>query len=1036
MKYLYKTGLFFLLVAFGSNIKVAAQEGKKYNWQLGFGVGYTNYYGDLSNYRINGGNELYKIYKFAGYNPYYQHQPSFSLLLQKKVTPTLGIMFQANYLQFGMSDRYRKNSGALDTASYNYARSLNFRTTMQDVGLAFTFSPNNGRIGSKTAFFYPSFYVGAGVSKFVVKGDLYDANNNPYNYRLPGVINDDTYETNLRDQLSETDTKFKDIVPYVDLGLALNFRISELLTIAFQSDIKYSASDYLDGVSATYKSFYPTAAAAYVAKPGYNVVDPVTMNRGDNNGINDFYINNRIVLNIALSRKQGPKKFNSPVIYSVSTPYYRPQKKSDSVKKQIVINKDSLMHSRQDSINNGFKDSLLLMKFKLLQSPSTSDSALKKQLESINTELKNIKNVLRDQQVKPRLQQLQYQSDSVKNLRNRFIIQRSANKENNLQIHIYDLQIDSLHNEYEKVRGQQNYPSIASDSLRMSYQSYVPVKEIPADVNDSQEKAVTTNRYDSVLRSSYLRKMDSVQHRLNELEKRSGNTDSVNAMAERRRSKFIADSTAAYKNTVDMEDQLQKERGDLAILRKQLKASNDSATYYKKMQETSRSDMTPDTLQMKTSWLQRYFGIGGKKKKTPVKTDTVYSADYNKQQQYYEEQANATNSKIAQNEKSANELAERKVNYEKQNNNQPDSATYVRNISMMQQGVKRNSDSIALLQRQLKKSADSSAYYQQQTLAASKKINDINNQKWYQDMFVSERKRQRQISDDNDTRTKSMSQQQYYDNDTRNMQKRIDDLEARNRELTNSYQSMDAERNQRRTNTTAVIPLNVYGGGNHNSNDRREIADLKAELQNLKNEVNYDTRGNYFMDTTLRQRNYVLDTILTGTNQRRLAASQSPVIVKQDTSQVNLLRNELSQLRNQVDSLRNHAVARPPAPVIAEKPSKPKFDVTSFPVVSVYFKTGSITLPGDQLNKIAPFAGAANKNKDATIILKGFTDPVGNAAKNKVIANKRSDYIKRYLVTKYKIADSRIIMEEPAQSEGTATKKANPLDRRVDLQFQ
>jgi hypothetical protein len=48
-------------------------------------------------------------------------------------------MLQGNALQFGMSDRYRNNNGSLDTMALNYARSLNFRTSLQDIGLAFTF---------------------------------------------------------------------------------------------------------------------------------------------------------------------------------------------------------------------------------------------------------------------------------------------------------------------------------------------------------------------------------------------------------------------------------------------------------------------------------------------------------------------------------------------------------------------------------------------------------------------------------------------------------------------------------------------------------------------------------------------------------------------------------------------------------------------------------------------------------------------------------------------------------------------------------
>ncbi len=102
----------------------------------------------------------------------------------------------------------------------------------------------------------------------------------------------------------------------------------------------------------------------------------------------------------------------------------------------------------------------------------------------------------------------------------------------------------------------------------------------------------------------------------------------------------------------------------------------------------------------------------------------------------------------------------------------------------------------------------------------------------------------------------------------------------------------------------------------------------------------------------------------------------------------------------------------------------------------MYFKTGSVILTSDQLNKITPFGTVAVKNKDATIVLKGFTDPIGNPAKNKIIANKRSVYIKDFLISKYKISDTRIVIEEPEVSEPGATKKANPLDRRVDLQFQ
>ena len=422
-------------------------------WELGIGVGYTNYYGDLSPYKIMG---LRNIYRFADYNKYYQNQPSFSFMVHRKITPTLGFMLQANYLQFSMSDRYRNKSGNFDTTLGNYARALNFQTTVKDIGLAFTFNANNGRVFAKDAFFYPSFYLGAGVSQFTVKGDLYDANNNPYNYRLPGNVNDGSFETNLRDLRTETESRYLDIEPYVDLGLALNFRLSKQISLAIQSDIKYSASDYLDDVSRLYKTAYPNQAAAYAARPGYNVVDPVTRLRGDNNGMNDFYINNRLVLHIGLAGKKKEEPFVAPVIYTLAPQYRQKKVLIDSVRIKAVA--DSMARLRADSVLRQRVDSVRLLQDSMLartKAMNSNDSLIKQQLININAELKDIKSALQNQQVNPRLQQLQLQGDSIKNLRQKMSAQKKTSAEDNLRLRIYDLQLDSLNREFEKVQQKQ-----------------------------------------------------------------------------------------------------------------------------------------------------------------------------------------------------------------------------------------------------------------------------------------------------------------------------------------------------------------------------------------------------------------------------------------------------------------------------------------------------------------------------------------------------------------------------------------------------
>jgi len=1018
MKYLYKYILSFLLFIIGVGFAsiTVAQDNPQHNWQLGFGIGYTNYYGDLSNYRINGGNELYKIYKFANYNSYYQHQPSFSILLQKKITPTLGIMFQANHLEFAMSDRYRKNNGLLDTASANFARSLNFRTTMQDAGLAFTFSPNNGRIGSENAFFYPSFYLGLGVSKFVVKGDLYDQNNNPYNYRLPGNITDNTYETNLRDLRTETDNKFRNVEPYVDLGLALNFRINQLLTIALQSDIKYSASDYLDDVSSKYKTSYSTAPEAYAAKPGYNIVDPVTMKRGDNNGVNDFYINNRIVLNISLSKKKNNKTFNPPVIYSLGTPYFYQKKVADSIKKNIGIN-GSVMRIKSDSVSRAIKDSLSMIKSGLVQ---PTDSIVRKQLENINSELKDIKEVLRDQQIVPRLHQLQYQTDSIKNLRSRLLIQRPLSKDNNLLLRVYDLQIDSLRNEYEKAQQRQKLPLSKADSSILFYRSNTPLKEIKTS-KQSNDKTSDDYIDDSArVRNSYIKKIDSIEQRLNELERTPSINNQPVGATENINNRNASDSLDALRNKGEMDDQLRNEEQAQNQLRQQLNAANDSAAYYKKLHQESRQTSIPDTTQKNTTWFQRYFGIGGKKKKRVVKTDTLHAVNYSRQQEYYESEATDANKQIEKIENDKSDLAEKSISYAREKNLIIDSSELNRNINLIQNRIQQNADSITLLQRQLQRSNDSGAYYKRLMSEASDNVKVVD-RKWYQDLFTSEKKKQRRIEAASTDRGSNIQQQQYYANDTRNMQNRINDLERRNRELQSSYQSYNSDRYIRRGNNSPVAPVIMYDGNKNRNNDQEEIANLRSQLQNLQNEINYDAHGKA-----------VADTAITGKNQQR-ALTTLNAVASADTSQVSQLRNELNQLRLQLDSMKVK-----PALVVSEKVIKPdqKFDVTGFPVISVYFKMGSVALTSDQLNKITPFGTVATKNKEAIIILKGFTDPIGNPEKNKIIANKRSAYVKSLLISKYKINDSRITIEEPAVSDVNTAKKANPLDRRVDLQFQ
>ena len=1003
----------------GHSKRTAAQDSVN-DWQLGLGIGYSSYYGDLSNYRIHGGKDLYKIYKFGNYNSYYQQQPSFSILFQKKLTPVLGIMFQANHLQFSMSDRYRKNNGSPDSSAANFSRSLNFRTTVQDLGLAFTFTPH----GAEKVFFYPSFYIGAGVSKFVVKGDLYDSKNNVYNYTLPGNINDGTYETNLRDLRTETDTKFRNVEPYVDLGLALNFRISPLLTIALQSDIKYSASDYLDDVSDMYKLSYATPAEAYAAKPGYNIVDPVTRQRGDNNGVNDFYINNRIVLNIALSRKRTSTQFHSPVIYSLNKPYV--SKKVDSVNKRMIavadstirIKADSAMHVKRDSVNKAHRDSISRVAAMVNRS---ADSTVAKQLNSINNQLQYIKEMLLAQQPTSRLRQLQYQTDSVGNLKKQLSKKIPLSKENNLQLRIYDLQLDSLKNEYLNTQRKLNQPSGNSDSA-MLYQ-----KSSDSMLNSSLSAVAikTPVKKDSVRAySSYMQRIDSMQQRLDRAEKRSAIIARPDSSAESIRTNYRTDSLRAATHRKETDSIFQQYDQELTVLRQQAKVSADSAASLKARQRYSQSDFVADTVKEKTPWYERYLGIG-KKKQPKAQTDTTAVFNYTDQQKLYNTDAAVANRKIEKVEDDKANMAVQRIKEASEKKILLDSIEYSTNLALIQRRIEQNSNSIASVQTQLLRSEDSAAYYKQAVSEAQDSAN-MKERKWYQDLFTSKKKRENNNIAESFISERNNEQQRFYDDDIRNKKNRIDDLERRNSELQSSYRSYDADRNSRQRADLQVTP--VFVPEKSTNSDSKDMQDLKAELQNLRNEISYD-RGQKSVVTPLTPVPAPSVTIATP------PPVEAQSVVNGDTSGLRSLREELHLLRNELDSMKKAPVKMQPVPADNKVTISEKDDISTFPVISVYFKLGATGLSADQLNKIAPLGKMANRNTGATISLTGFTDAVGSPEKNRIVADKRSAYIKNILITRYKIEDSRIEIEDAELGQSGAARKSNPLDRRVDLQF-
>jgi outer membrane protein OmpA-like peptidoglycan-associated protein len=264
-----------------------------YKYRLGAGIGYTNYYGDLSPYTINAVGDIFRLFE---YNPHYVHDYSMAFSLERRLSSSLGLMLQLGQYDFSMSDRHVNKDGVLRSDLDNFDRSLNFRTQVQDAGLALLFKMDNGKILNKQAFLAPYFTLGAGVMRFQVNGDLLDDQGNWYDYSSRENINNGHFETDLSALETEVPGGYPTASFYANLGFGMRFRLGKALEFFIQSDFRYAGTDYLDDASGPYRTVYDTPFQAYAAQPGMQVMQPENPYRGANNGHNDLYIFHQVGL--------------------------------------------------------------------------------------------------------------------------------------------------------------------------------------------------------------------------------------------------------------------------------------------------------------------------------------------------------------------------------------------------------------------------------------------------------------------------------------------------------------------------------------------------------------------------------------------------------------------------------------------------------------------------------------------------------------------------------------------------------------------
>jgi outer membrane protein OmpA-like peptidoglycan-associated protein len=130
------------------------------------------------------------------------------------------------------------------------------------------------------------------------------------------------------------------------------------------------------------------------------------------------------------------------------------------------------------------------------------------------------------------------------------------------------------------------------------------------------------------------------------------------------------------------------------------------------------------------------------------------------------------------------------------------------------------------------------------------------------------------------------------------------------------------------------------------------------------------------------------------------------------------------------------ALAVAAAPMVAPAPEP----VAAAAVVAVpanaaenlYFAVGSADLPSDSSEKLARVADAARANAGTSVLISGYHDATGSAAKNAELAKLRAVAV-RHALEANGVAPDRLQMSKPVETTGgTDPKEA----RRVEMRLQ
>lgn len=135
--------------------------------------------------------------------------------------------------------------------------------------------------------------------------------------------------------------------------------------------------------------------------------------------------------------------------------------------------------------------------------------------------------------------------------------------------------------------------------------------------------------------------------------------------------------------------------------------------------------------------------------------------------------------------------------------------------------------------------------------------------------------------------------------------------------------------------------------------------------------------------------------------------------MRKETQRANGLETELNECRNKAPQVVTNTIDN----------SKKILESV------ITFRQGRTTIESSQLPNVERIATYLRNHKEASVVIKGYASPEGSAEVNARIANQRAEAVKKMLVSKYRIAESRI----SAEGQGVGNMFDEPDWNRVSI---